>query len=138
MTRYGLVITRLSLLPVLGSEDILPDGNGVVVECCAGIGAELLIQVITKLRGSGGEPQTLRVTIMSERSKWKYVERDGNPTEAYSEWQVAVMGVAPSGQLCPRVTNAFWNGRIFRVYGKVYAYRQLQEPPPLEPEGEQT
>jgi len=65
---------------------------------------------------------------------WRYVERDGNPTEegAYT--------VALKFQDATAVSQDVWQ-ETFWLYHRdpripIYAYRLPPEPPPLEPEGD--
>lgn len=76
----------------------------------------------------------LHARTRTEANPWRYVERDGNPTEegAYT--------VALKFQDATAVSQDVWQ-ETFWLYHRdpripIYAYRLPPEPPPLEPEGD--
>lgn len=62
---------------------------------------------------------------------WRYVERDGNPTEQGDYIVACAIDYYTYTQ------EASWSGTAWDR-GRVYAYQLKPEPPPLEPEGEES
>lgn len=70
---------------------------------------------------------------------WRYVERDGNPVEA-GQWYLVAWQPHPAvSDKCYQQVDK-WTARGWDECWKlpIYAYRLLPEPPPLEPEGEES
>lgn len=73
----------------------------------------------------------LHARTRTEANPWRYVERDGIPTEPGDYIVACAID-------CHTYTQELsWSGTAWDR-GRVYAYQLKPEPPPLEPEGEES
>ena len=113
----------------------------LVCNGCEASGPEVRIQTSVDgtpeewLEKAKADAEKAKVDAIAEWNKrhdpnpWRYVARDGNPTEK-GEYLVAVRGGNVHG---PLVWRDLWEGRTWWLSGfGVYAYREMPDAPPME------